>query len=90
MHAGLIPIISNEAAVDIGKDEGILLDDCSIDTIQMAVRQISTRSERDLREMSRKAWEFARKNNTMENFEKQYKKTIEKIIGDFEMGKIER
>ncbi|MEO8324215.1 MAG: glycosyltransferase [Nitrospirota bacterium] len=82
LHAGLIPIISYESGVDVGKDAGIVLDDCSIEAIQEAVRQMATASTQELKQRSRIAWEFARANHTMENFEKQYKKMVVKIMAD--------
>jgi glycosyltransferase involved in cell wall biosynthesis len=84
LHAGLIPIISYESGVDVGKDVGVVLDDCSIEAIQEAVRQIATCSIQELKQRSRKAWEFARANHTMENFENQYGEMVEKILADYQ------
>lgn len=84
LHAGLIPIISHESGVDVGKDVGVLLDDCSIEAIQEAVRHIANASTEELQQRSRIAWEFARANHTMENFENQYGKMVEKIIADYQ------
>lgn len=84
LHAGLIPIISYESGVDMGKDAGIVLDDCSVEAIREAVRQMATASTQELKQRSRKAWEFARANHTMENFQNQYRKIVEKILTDFQ------
>ena len=83
MHAGLIPIISYESGVDVGKDEGVVLDDCSIETIRETIRQISSRSTQELRRMSRKSWEFAQKNHIVKNFEKEYRDVIEKLMSEY-------
>ncbi len=83
LHAGLIPIISCESGVDVGKDEGVVLDDCSIESIREAVRQTSSRSTQELRRMSRKSWEFAQENHTIKNFEKKYRDVIETLVSEY-------
>jgi glycosyltransferase involved in cell wall biosynthesis len=80
MHAGLIPIVSYESGVDVNIDFGVILRDCSIDTIKTTVQMISTLSPEKVKQMSRKAWEFARANHTREKFAEEYKKVITKII----------
>lgn len=87
LHAGLIPIISRESGVDVSKEVNAVLEDCSIEAIQAAVRQLSGCSIEELERKSRNAWEFARANHTLENFEKQYGKMVEKIMMDFQMIK---
>ena len=83
LHAGLIPIISYESGVDIGKDIGIVLHDCSIEGIQEAVHRIAALSVQGLRQMSRKSWQFAQRNHTMENFAKKYRVVIEEMLNDY-------
>lgn len=87
LHAGLIPIISRESGVDVSKEVNAVLEDCSIEAIQDAVRQLASCSTSELERKSRNAWEFARANHTVENFEKQYGIMLEKIMMDFQMGK---
>lgn len=82
LHAGLIPIISYESGVDIGRDVGIVLHNCSIEAIQEAVHKIAASSLPELKQMSRKAWEFAQANHTMENFDKKYRMVIEQLLND--------
>ena len=48
MHAGLIPIVSYESGVDV-HDGGLLLHDCSVESIRAAVRRISSPSVRRFR-----------------------------------------
>ncbi|MGP0591588.1 glycosyltransferase [Nitrospira sp. T9] len=83
LHAGLIPIISSESGVDVGKDEGVILDDCSIESIRAAVRQTSSRSTQELRCMSRKSWEFAQENHTIKKFEKKYRDVVETLVSEY-------
>ena len=67
MHAGLIPILSREASVDIG-DGGMLLTDSGIETIQEAVKTLSGRPVEHLQRQARLAWEQARRHHTRETF----------------------
>jgi glycosyltransferase involved in cell wall biosynthesis len=80
MHAGLIPIVSMEASVDIQDEYGILLEGSSVDQITLAVRQVSELSTDRLREMSRKAWEHARTEHTREKFSHVYRSVISNIL----------
>jgi glycosyltransferase involved in cell wall biosynthesis len=80
MHRGLIPIVSLESGVDVNEDLGILLKDCSIETIEKAVRMISGLPAEKLRRMARNAWDFARANHTRERSAEIFRKTIEKIL----------
>jgi glycosyltransferase involved in cell wall biosynthesis len=79
MHAGLIPIVSYESSVDV-HDFGVILNDCSIDTIKKTVQMLSSLPAEELKQMARKAWKFARANHTRERFAEEYKKIITKII----------
>jgi glycosyltransferase involved in cell wall biosynthesis len=81
LHAGLIPLISYESGVDVD-DFGVILGDCSIETIKKAVQMLSSLPAEKLKVMSRKAWEFARTNHTRERFAEEYQKAMEKIIAD--------
>lgn len=80
LHAGLIPIISRETGVDVDPDFGVILSDCSIETIKKTVQEVSSNTPERLKLMSRKAWEFARTNHTRERFTAEYKKVIMKIL----------
>jgi len=79
MHAGLIPVVSRESAVDV-HDFGFMLQDCSADNVIKTVREISDCPTGDLEEKSRKAWEFARRHFTRENFAQEYFRVISEII----------
>ena len=71
--------MSYESAVDV-HDFGFMLKDCSIENIMKTVCEVSTCSSPALKEMSRKAWEFARRHYTRENFTQEYSKVISEII----------
>ena len=80
MHAGIIPIASYESGVDIYDECGLILHDCSIETIKNAVRMISALPAEKLQQMSHNAWEYARAHYTRERFDDEYKKAIVKIM----------
>jgi glycosyltransferase involved in cell wall biosynthesis len=84
MHAGIIPIASYESGVDVTEDFGMILKDCSVETIKKTVTMISGLPTEKLKQMSRKAWEFARENHTREKFADEYKKVIIEIIKNSE------
>lgn len=79
MHAGLIPIVSYEASVDIEDEFGILLRNFSVDEIKKSIKAVSDFSTQELKLMSKRAWEFARKNHTQESFAQKYREFAEKI-----------
>jgi glycosyltransferase involved in cell wall biosynthesis len=85
LHAGLIPLISYESGVDV-YDFGVILKTSSIAEIKDSVRMISTLPAATLKEMARKAWEYARANHTREKFVEEYRKIILKIISDRKAG----
>ena len=80
MHAGLIPIVSYEASVDVESQFGVMLKNSSIEEIKDSVRKIANLPALQLKQMSHKAWEFARANHTREKFAKEYRKTVETLI----------
>lgn len=89
MHAGLIPILSYESGTDVEDGFGLILKDCSVETIKRSIQTVSDFPAETLRQMSRKAWEFARANHTREKFAEEYKKIILNITSSYsEKGKL--
>lgn len=82
MHAGLIPIVSYESAVDV-HDFGLLLKTSTIDDIQDAVKTIADLPASELERRARKAWEHARANHTRERFAEEYRSTIKTILNTY-------
>jgi glycosyltransferase involved in cell wall biosynthesis len=79
MHAGVIPVISYESGVDV-HDFGMILPGCSIEQIQNAVRSVSSLPAKQLEQMARGAWEYARANHTKEKFVQEYGNVVERIL----------
>ena len=79
MAAGVIPVVTYEASVDV-EDYGVLIKDVSIETIIQRIRSIAEMSGDELRRRSRNAWETATAKHRPEQFERAYRTTIETIL----------
>lgn len=82
MHAGLIPILSYEASVDI-QDTGFILENCSVKSIQKTIKYVSELEDTALEAISKNAWHFARDHHTKETFAREYKNFVEKTLLNF-------
>lgn len=80
MHAGLIPIVTYEAAVDVDASQGIMLPTCSVQDIKAAVQNLSVLPLHQLKAMARKNWELARSQHTRTAFATTYSNTISDIM----------
>ncbi|MEX2640455.1 MAG: hypothetical protein WD266_07195 [Balneolales bacterium] len=76
MHAGLIPIVSYEASVDVDSRFGVVLRENTVEEIKREVLRISALPDEELKTMSRKSWQVARQRYTRE----QYSSAFENII----------
>lgn len=72
MHAGLIPIASYESSVDITPDYGIVLPDCSVETIKAQVQQLAELAPLKLHDMAMAAWQYVRMHHTRDHFRAAY------------------
>ncbi|MEX1122691.1 MAG: hypothetical protein WED82_11185, partial [Balneolales bacterium] len=82
MHAGLIPIVSYQASVDVDDSFGIMLKSNSVEAIKEEIIAISERSHGKLREMSSKAWQVARDRYTRQHYSIQFERMIHETIAD--------
>ncbi|HEX6439109.1 MAG TPA: glycosyltransferase [Candidatus Binatia bacterium] len=80
LHAGLIPIVSYEASVDVHESRGLILKESSVDEIKASVQKLSALAPQQLTAMSKRNWEFARENHTRETFAAHYSRVISEII----------
>jgi glycosyltransferase involved in cell wall biosynthesis len=80
MHAGLIPIVSYEASVDVNDTFGRILKASSAEEIKSSIQKISMMDEAELAAMARRSWEFARANHTREVFVESYSRIISEIL----------
>lgn len=79
MAAGLIPMVTYEASVDV-EDYGVLVKDTSIEHIVQEIRAIAQMPGNELRRRSRNAWETAAAKHRPEHFEHAYRAAIETIL----------
>lgn len=80
LHAGLIPIVSHEASVDVDESRGLILRESSVEEIKASVQNLSALPAQQLASMSKRNWEFARTNHTRETFAANYSRVISEIM----------
>lgn len=80
MHAGIIPVLSREASVDIDEDCGRMLATCSVGEIVDTVRKLSALPGESLEKLARNAWERARATHTRERFAQVYDEFVSRIL----------
>jgi glycosyltransferase involved in cell wall biosynthesis len=79
MRAGLIPVVTREAGIDV-RDFGVLLPEPSVEAIREAVEELSALPAARLREMSRRAWEYTRENHSPEAYSRAYRAMLDYIL----------
>ena len=80
LHAGLIPIVSYEASVDVDENRGLILKESSVEEIKASVQRLSALPAQQLAAISKRNWEFARANHTRETFAANYSRVISEIM----------
>ena len=75
MHAGVIPVASYEASVDI-KGNGITLADCSFSEMKKEITRLSDLGSNELEEMTQQTWQFASTVHSKESFAQKYKEFV--------------
>lgn len=79
MHAGLIPVVTRQASVDVG-DFGVMLESASVDDVRKAALQLSQAPAEELRERARSAWEYAQSHHTREIFAEHYDRFVRDVV----------
>ncbi len=72
MHAGIVPVLTPEASVDLASERGVLLDDVRPDALRERARALAEQPPPALRELSRNAREWARAHHSREVFTRRY------------------
>lgn len=80
MQAGLIPMVTVQASVDVEPGFGVTLVDDSIEGIRAEVRQLAERPEAELRTMAYLSWCTARKLYTRERYAQAFTQVIERVL----------
>lgn len=81
MHAGLIPVVSREASVDIEPGRGVMLSECSVESIQSSIKDMSAGSPARLSGMAHSAWSWVRTHHSRERFRAEYRALVQDIPG---------
>jgi glycosyltransferase involved in cell wall biosynthesis len=79
MSAGLIPVVSPQAGVNVD-DFGLLLPGCTVDEIRAAVIRVSSLPAAALRSMSSAAWTRALENHSRDAWKANYRRIIRQIL----------
>ncbi|MGE0278569.1 MAG: glycosyltransferase [Nitrospiraceae bacterium] len=80
MHAGIVPILSREASVDIDDGCGRLLRECTVREIMDTVTGLSELPAHELRGLARNSWQMAREYHTRERFAQEYDRFVSQTL----------
>ena len=72
MHAGMVPICTREASVDLG-DFGLLIKEGSVEAVMEAALQFASFSDQEVSERTAASYAHARAHHTRELFQKNYR-----------------
>jgi len=89
MHAGLVPVLTREASVDLEPSFGVELADARVETIRAAALELSRRPAPELEAMAVAAWSEARARHTRESFERDYRAAARAILERFRPALLE-
>ena len=78
MHAGMLPICTTEASIDLG-DFGVHVESASVVSVQKACRAVAEMSSSEVERRARRAYEHVRREHTREKFQENYRKFAAKI-----------
>ena len=88
MHAGLIPVVTPGASVDVD-DFGTVLQEASVPAVRNAIMELSELPAADLAQRARSAWEYARANHTREKFADAYDRFVrDVVVPEFERRRV--
>jgi glycosyltransferase involved in cell wall biosynthesis len=79
MQAGLIPVVTRESGIDV-QDFGVLLPEATVEAVRDSVEKLASLPADQLKEMSRKSWEYARENHSAEKYTEAYRAMISQIL----------
>jgi hypothetical protein len=82
MHAGLVPLLTREASVDLDPSFGVLLEEPTVEHIRGAVRGLAELSAPRLEAMAVAAWRRARERHTREAFAAGYRQAMTSILAE--------
>ena len=81
MHAGMVPICTREASVDL-MDFGILIKESTVEAVQAACREFASMTDYDVKTRAHKSYDHVRRVHTREQFAKNYRAFAAEITKD--------
>jgi len=80
MHAGLVPVVTPQASVDIA-DFGQTVGGEGVQDVVAAVRAVADQPARTVGDRAREAWDYVRGSHTAGAFEKNYRSFVRDCLG---------
>ena len=79
MRAGVIPVVSYEASVDVNGN-GVTLKDCSLSEMHKAVTHVSDLPSSELDDMARETWQSASSTHSKASFAQKYREFVLNVL----------
>jgi glycosyltransferase involved in cell wall biosynthesis len=79
VHAGMLPIVTAEASVDIDPF-GVLIQEGTVESVITAVKEAAALSAKELETRTRAGWKYMRSNHSRERFAEEYTKVAQRIL----------
>ncbi|MFZ4780216.1 MAG: glycosyltransferase family 4 protein [Terrimicrobiaceae bacterium] len=79
MHAGMLPICTTEASIDLG-DFGVHVASGTVEAVQKACRAVADMPASEVEKRARAAYEHIRRVHTREQFRENYRKFAERLV----------
>lgn len=80
MHAGMLPICTTEASIDLG-NFGVHVGSAAVESVQKACRAVAGMSAEEVENRARGAYEHVRREHTRDKFQENYRKFATRITG---------
>jgi hypothetical protein len=90
MHAGLVPVVTPEASVDVEPGLGVLLPDARVETLRAAALELASRPAEELGALAVAAWRRANERHTRARFRADYRRAALGILERFRPELAER
>jgi len=78
MHAGMLPVCTTEASIDLG-DFGVHVETACVELVKKACRAVAEMSSSEVERRARGAYEHVRREHTRDKFQENYRKFAAKI-----------
>jgi glycosyltransferase involved in cell wall biosynthesis len=79
MHAGLIPVVTSEASIDVSPERGVPVRDATVEGVRRAVTGLAERPAAELDAMARAAWSHVREHHTRQSFARDYRRVVTEL-----------